>query len=301
MKRGNRLLLGLIVWACIIGMWTTLTGSAASGADLPEILQRGVLRHLGVPYANFVTGSGDGLDVELVKLFARDLGVRYEFVQTAWKDVIGDLVGKNVNPNGGHVELIGKRAIRGDIIASGLTILPWRQKVVDYSTPTFPTQVWLLARADSAMRPINPSGDINRDIGGVKAMLKGLSVLGMANTCLDPALYGLSEVGAQVILFDRSLNELAPAVIKGDAEATMLDAPDALIALEKWPGKIKVIGPVSPMQEMGCAFAKKSPLLREAFNRFFMKCKKDGTYQHLVKKYYPAVFRHYAAFFGSGD
>jgi hypothetical protein len=26
---------------------------------------------LGVPYANFITGSGDGLDVELMQLFAR--------------------------------------------------------------------------------------------------------------------------------------------------------------------------------------------------------------------------------------
>ena len=33
--------------------------------DLREIRERGVLRHLGVPYANFVTGSGDGLDVEI--------------------------------------------------------------------------------------------------------------------------------------------------------------------------------------------------------------------------------------------
>ena len=46
--------------------------------DLQDIRERGVLRHLGVPYANFVTGSGDGMDVEIVQLFARHLGVRYE-------------------------------------------------------------------------------------------------------------------------------------------------------------------------------------------------------------------------------
>ncbi|GAB6162936.1 hypothetical protein JCM12298_20960 [Desulfothermus naphthae] len=31
--------------------------------DLPEIKKRGVIRHLGVPYANFVTGAGDGFSV----------------------------------------------------------------------------------------------------------------------------------------------------------------------------------------------------------------------------------------------
>ena len=64
--------------------------------DLQDIRARGVLRHLGVPYANFVTGSGDGMDVEIVQLFARHLGVRYEFVPSTWDDVIGDLTGKQI-------------------------------------------------------------------------------------------------------------------------------------------------------------------------------------------------------------
>ena len=52
--------------------------ASALAADLAEIRQRGVLRHLGVPYANFVSGFGDGLDVELLKGFAANIGVRYE-------------------------------------------------------------------------------------------------------------------------------------------------------------------------------------------------------------------------------
>lgn len=70
--------------------------NSACANDLKEIRERGVLRHLGVPYANFVTGSGDGFDVELMQLFAKELGVRYEYVQTNWNDVIGDLIGKEI-------------------------------------------------------------------------------------------------------------------------------------------------------------------------------------------------------------
>jgi len=284
-------------WVCVMTIFLVISSGFASGADLPEIQKSGVLRHLGVPYANFVTGSGDGLDVELVQLFAQNLGVRYEYVKTNWKNVIGNLVGKRVKPKGKDVEILGDAPVRGDIIANGLTILPWRQKVVDYSTPTFPTQVWLLAQAESPMKPIKPSGDILKDITAVKLLLKGHSALGVANTCLDPALYGLKEAGARVRLFRRNLNELAPAVINREAEATILDVPDALMALEKWPGKIKVIGPISPRQVMGYGFAKTAPLLREAFNRFLEKCKKDGTYLRLVKKYYPAVLSYYPEFF----
>lgn len=128
-------------------------------------------------------------------------------------------------------------------------------------------------------------------------MLKGYSLLGKVNTCLDPALYNLDPTGAKVKLFPGGLNELAPAVINGESEMTMLDVPDALIALKKWPGKIKVLGPLSQMQAMGVAFAKDSPQLHETFNRFLEKCQKDGTYQSLVKKYYPAVFNYYPDFF----
>lgn len=297
MKPGKSLLSHVKTWVWTIVIVVSILIGCAFGADLREIKERGSLRHLGVPYANFVTGSGDGLDVELVKLFAQHLGVRYEYVKTSWKDVIGDLSGKKVKPKGDDIEILGDVPVKGDIIANGLTILPWREKIIDYSTPTFPTQVWLVARADSAMKPIKPSGDINKDIAAVKAMLRERSVLGKADTCLDPALYSLKKVGAMVRLFNGSLNALAPAVINRDAEATILDLPDALIALEKWPGNIKVIGPVSPMQNMGYAFPKTSPRLRDTFNQFFKQCRKDGTYLRLIKKYYPAVFRYYPEFF----
>ena len=297
MKRKKRILSRMRACVFMMAIFIIISAGSSAGADLPKIKERGILQHLGVVYANFVTGSGDGLDVELVTLFAQHLGVKYKYVRTTWGSVIPDLIGKKVKPSGNNVEIFGDVPIRGDIIANGLTILPWRQKVVDYSTPTFPTQVWLVARADSEMEPIKPTRDIHKDIAAVKALLKGKKVLGVSHTCLDPSLYGLEEAGAKTKLFRRNLNELAPAVINREAEATILDVPDALIALEKWPGKIKVIGPISPMQEMGCAFAKTSLELRDSFNTFFEQRKKDRTYVRLVKKYYPAVFRYYPEFF----
>ena len=290
-------MLTAITYVCIFAMLMTVSIEVASGADLSEIRKNGVLRHLGVPYANFVTGSGDGIDVEMAKLFAQHLGVKYVYVKSSWGDVIEDLTGKKVIARGKDIEVTGDLPVKGDIIANGFTILPWRQKIVNYSIPSFPTQVWILARANSPMKPIQPSGDTDRDIASVKAILKDRSVFGVAQTCLDPSLYGIKDTGARIKLFEGNLNELAPAVINGDADATLLDVPDALIALEKWPGQVKVIGPVSHVQCMGFAFAKTSPRLLEIFNRFFKDCKNDGTYVRLVKKYYPAVFNYYPEFF----
>ncbi|MFI5331686.1 MAG: transporter substrate-binding domain-containing protein [Desulfobaccales bacterium] len=288
---------GLPLTLIIVILLAALPVVPGFGADLPDLKARGVLRHLGVPYANFVTRTQDGMDVELVKLFAQDLGVKYEYVETSWENILADLTGKKVKAKGANVRVLGEAPIKGDLIACGFTILPWREKIIDYSTSTFPTQVWLIAQAESPQKPITPAGDIDQDITAVKAMLKGHSLLVKINTCLDPSLYNLEQTGAKIKLFPGGLNELAPAVLNGEAQMTLLDVPDALIALGKWPGKIKVIGPLSRRQEMGAAFTKDSPQLRQAFNRFLEKCQKDGTYLRLVKKYYPDVLSYFPDFF----
>lgn len=293
----SRIFLLIVLVCCFTTFAAGKKLNTAFANDLPEIQKAGVLRHLGVPYANFVTGSGDGLDVELIKLFADHLGVKYEYVKTDWGSVITDLTGKQIRVTNGEVAIIGDAPVRGDIIANGMTIIPWRQKVVDFSQPTFPTQVWLIAKANSTLTPISPTGDTMKDIALVKEALRGTSTMGKQKTCLDPDLYQLSEYTSNITLFGGALNELAPAILQGRAESTILDVPDALIALEKWPGQLKVIGPVSTKQEMGVGFAKDAPLLRKAFNEFFAKIKADGTYHRLVRKYYVDVFSYYPEFF----
>ena len=285
-----------VIWAIVILLPLAVV-NPSRGTTLQEIKERGVLRHLGIPYANFVTGSGDGLDVELIKLFAQSLGVDYQYVETTWDSVIGDLTGKRVKVKGDDIIILEEVPIKGDIVANGFTILGWRKKIVDFSIPTFPDQIWLVARADSTLKPIIPQDTVEKDIASVKALLKGRSLLGRASTCLDPYLYTLKETGVRIKLFSGSLNELVPAIIKGEAELTLVDLPNALVALEKFPGKIKIIGPISGRQYIGCAFAKNSPELREAFNRFLEKAKADGTYLELVRHYYPKIFDYYREFF----
>jgi len=281
----KKIILACMVFLVFFGVFRM----PAIAADLKEIKERGVLRHLGIPYAGFVTGTGDGLDVELTKLFARYLGVRYQYVKADWGTVVQDLVGKKIEVRGTDVEVLEDAPVRGDMIANGFTVLPWRKKLVSYSKPTFPSQIWLLARADSKVRPIRPTGNIQKDIALTKTLMKGKSVLSVERTCLDPDLYNLSSTGATVIRFAGSVNELAPAVLNHDAEMTILDVPDALIALEKWPGKLKILGPVSERQLMAAAFSKDASRLLTTYNEFLRKVKKDGTYLKLVRKYYPSA------------
>jgi ABC-type amino acid transport substrate-binding protein len=282
----------------LLAVFSIFAVNSAGAGDLDEVLQSGTLRHLGIPYANFVTSDHLGLDVELMQQFAKYLGVKYQFVESTWQGIIPDLTGKKIKVSGENVEVTGKSSVKGDVISTGFTVLPWRAKIVDFSATTFPSGIWLIARSDSLLVPIMPTGNISKDIAMVKKVLSGVSVLGLQGSCLAPSLYGIEETGALVEFFpvDRDLEEMIPSVIAKVADSTLMDVPVALIALEKWPRQIKVIGPLSAPQDMACAFSKDSPKLKQAFDSFFSEFKKRGKYRKLVNNYYPTVFTYYPDF-----
>jgi len=296
LKNGRRQVLSaVILWmpGFVMALWAVMMAfhpGPVRADDLDQIRQRGVLRHLGVPYARFVTGSGDGLDVELIQMFAASLGLKYEYVYTTWQTAFGDLTGKD--PKSGE-----KVDVKGDILANGVTILPWREKLVFFSPPTFASQVWLIARADHPLAPITPKTKIFDDIEQVRILIKGRTITGVANTCLDPVLYKIKEAGAKIRYFEGKLIDLAPYVIDAHAGLALLDVPDALVAMEKWPGQLKVIGPVSLPQKMGVVMVKEAVALRQAFSLFLARLKHQGRYRAMIEKYYPGYAQYFPGFF----
>ena len=267
--------------------------------DLDAIKARGELRHLGIKYANFVTGAGDGLDVELVQGFAKHIGVKYTLVYSDFYSIIRDLLGKDVAVKDGKAVLSGNHPVKGDMIATGFTVLPWRKQVLFYSDPVFPTQVLLVARAEAPQQPLPGSRSLAQDIRDTKAMIGRKSLLVMEKTCLDPAGYGLKGTGTDLRPYTKNtnINEMVPAMLNGVAEYTLLDVADVILDLQKWAGRIKVLGPISEEQEMAAAFPPDAPQLRDAFNAYLRQARADGTYDRLVRKYYPGIHSYFPAFF----
>ena len=275
----------LIVLITVAMGWVFAPGTQA---DLRQIKESGVLRHLGIPYSNFVTGDGDGLDVEILKMYSSEIGVQYEHVQTSWEAVISDLSGKRIIPKGDEVEIMGQAPVKGDIIGNGLTVLPWRKEVIHFSVPYFPSAIWVVARADCDLIPIKPSGDQAQDVVLTKKLLIGRQVLGIRDTCLDPDLYNLQGCSPRY-KDGLQLNDLPAAIIQGEYELTLQDAPDALLALANNPGKVKVIGPITEEQAMAFGISKDSPELLESFNAFLQRLKDSGKLRELIIKYYPLI------------
>jgi glutamine transport system substrate-binding protein len=287
------------IFHVLFGIVLSIAATWAIAADLKEIQSRGELRHLGIRYANFVTGTGDGFDVEMIRGFAKHIGVKYTLVYSDFYTVIRDLLGKDVVRRGDTVTLEGDYPIKGDMIATGFTVLPWREKIIIYSEPTFPSQVMLVARAESSVQPIRGSEDLKRDIIETKSLIGKHSLLVMEKTCLDPAGYGLKGKGIELRAYTRStnINEIVPALLNKDADLSLLDVPDLMLDMEKWQGRFKVIGPISEHQALAAAFPKDAVALRNAFNDYLRRIRADGTYDNLVAKYYPTVRSFFPEFF----
>jgi ABC-type amino acid transport substrate-binding protein len=283
----------------LVGLLPILAAAPAAAADLDEIKARGELRHLGIRYANFVTGAGDGFDVELAQGFARHIGVRYTLVYSDFYNVIRDLLGQEVELRDGRATLRGQHPVKGDMIATGFTVLPWRKQVLLYSDATFPTQVLLMAPADAPVQPIAGSDDLAADIAQTKALIGRKSLLVMERTCLDPAGYGLKGKGFDLRPYTRStnINEMVPAMLNRSAEYTLLDVASVTLDMQRWAGRIKVVGPISEQQEMAAAFPPDAPRLRDAFNAYLRQIRADGSYDRLVRKYYPGIDSYFPGFF----
>jgi ABC-type amino acid transport substrate-binding protein len=213
--------------------------------------------------------------------------------------VVRDLLGKDVVRNGSEITLTGDYPVRGDVISTGFTKLPWREAVLLFSDPTFPSQVLLVAPAGSEVKPIQPTGNLQEDIRLTKQLIGAHSLLVMERTCLDPANYGLKGVGIDLKSYTKStnLNEIVPALLNGEAELSLLDVPDAVLDLRKWAGQIKIIGPISEEQTLATAFPIDAPGLRDEFNRYLRSLKASGAYRDLVNRHYPGIKRYFSEFF----
>jgi ABC-type amino acid transport substrate-binding protein len=290
----KRLVLGSLSGAVVF-----LFMASSWAADLAEIKQRGEIRHIGIRYANFVTGAGDGLDVELMQGFAKRIGVSYKLVYSDFYSVIRDLLGKDVLRKNDEVTLTGDYLVKGDVISTGFTMLPWREAILIYSDPVLPSQVLLVAPAESDLQPIEDGADLAADIAKTRKAIGTRSVLVMERTCLDPTNYGLVNVGLDLKSYNKSanLNEMVPAMLNKEAELTLLDVPDAILDLRKWAGKIKILGPISGPQMLATAFPKDAPDLRDEFNAYLRDIKASGVYDRLVDKYYPGIRRFFPEFF----
>jgi cyclohexadienyl dehydratase len=170
--------------------------------DLTDLRKGGVLR-VGTSddYPPFVKATADsraGLDVDLVKLLARGLGVRVEFVPFKWPEL------------GKHLD-----EMKFDVAASGVTMRADRLRFAAFSRPYAVTGAVVCVRRDDASRFAHPS---TLNAAGMRiAVNRGGHLAQVARTFFPLATLELLDDNS--VLFERVLTGAADAAVSDSAEA----------------------------------------------------------------------------------
>lgn len=234
--------------------------SSGSGDFQSELITEGTLTvGSDIPYAPFEMGKAPdytGFDIELVNDIADRLGLEVKIQDTAFDTIFTDVAQ-------------GKF----DMVASASTITPEREQQVSFSDPYYESEQALL---------VPPGSDITSvdDLAGkTVAAQDGTTGEAYANDETDAGQVRGFPTGAAAIA----------AVVNGQAEAGIVDAPVAEDAASKGQAGFEIATNIPTAEYYGFAFAKDNTALLEAVNGALADLIKDGTYEKVFKKYFNAT------------
>ena len=236
------------------------SSSSGSGDFQSELITEGTLTvGSDIPYAPFEMGQAPdytGFDIELVNDIAERLDLETKIEDTAFDTIFTDVAQ-------------GKF----DMVASAATITPEREQAVNFSDPYFESEQALL---------VPPGSDITsvEDLSGATvAAQDGTTGEAYANDETDAGQVRGFPTGAAAIA----------AVVNGQAEAAIIDAPVAEDAASKGQSGFEIATNIPTGEYYGFAFAKDTPELLSAVNGALSDLIDDGTYEKLFKKYFNAT------------
>lgn len=204
--------------------------------------------------------SYTGLEYDLVKLFAKELGVDVEFIV----------------PNTFAEILIGIMNNKADIAAAGLTVTPERQKYMRFSPNYYQVTEQVIYRSGNS-RP----KDTNQLTKGIIEVTEGTSHV---NT-LAAIKKNLPELNWEVNK-ELDTNGLLYLVNEGLIDYTIADSNQATLIRRFYPELNIAFDLTKPLQLAWAVNLSKDNSLFDEVARFFEKIKKDKTLAQLIEKHY---------------
>lgn len=236
--------------------------SAASQSGTPTldaIKAKGkivMLTATGFPPYEYLGDDGKpaGVDIDLAKLVADDLGVELEIIDMNFDLLIDAL-----------------KSGKGDFIAAGMTANEERATQVDFSTSY--TANGLLMVVAAGNDSIKTADD-----------LAGKTIAVQTGTTAD--LYATDEVkGATVLTFNTPI-EAGTAVSGGKADVAIIDNLPAKSIADSSAGKLKVIDGFITEEPMSMAIAKGQQDLVDEINKVLQKAIDDKTVEELTNTHF---------------
>jgi len=238
------------------------SAGATAGPILDGIAESGELRAcFDAGYMPFEMKSTNnsyiGFDIDLGKVMAKQMGVKYVPVNTAWDGIIPALI-------------TGKC----DIIMAGMTITAPRNMKVNFADPYIVVGQSIL---------LNPKlkGEINsyKDLNDPKYVVA--SKLGTTGETVVKRMLSKAEYNAFETETDAALE-----VINGKADAMIYDMPFISIYVAQNSEKINAILEPFTYEPLGWAVKQGDPDMVNFLNNYLRQIKGDGTYDRIYAKWF---------------
>lgn len=192
-----------------------VSAQSASAGAVEDVLKRGTLR---VGMATFVpwamrdtSGNLIGFEIDVATKVAEDMGVKIEFVPTAWSGIIPALIAKKF-----------------DVIIGGMTITAQRNMTVNFTMPYAHSGMQMAANSALAGN-FKTKADFNSSKVTI-ACRRG------ATSCTDTEKIFPK---AQIRRFDDDAQAFQE-VVNGNAHAILSSAPKPRFWSDAYPGKVYV-------------------------------------------------------------
>lgn len=212
----------------------------------------------GYPPFNFITEDNevDGFDVDVAKEIAKRLGLKLDYVTTAWDGIIE-----------------GLRAGRYNGILGSMAITEERAQIVDFSDPYYYSGAQVITRKDSDIKAL---ADITSD-----------SIIGVVTG--TTFVKDVEKMGAQVRLYEDD-NQTLMELLNGRIDAVISDRVVAVNAINKIKNGKDLILTGELLRKEKCAIAfQKDDVLKGKVDTILGEMRKDGTLSNISKKWFDGI------------
>lgn len=236
-------------------------------STIDEIKQRGELRIAGVLYRPLISprpsGEYVGIDVEMMKQMAADLGVKLNIVNSEWATAVAGIESK-----------------KWDIVPA-LCITDKRKEVIDFSESYITIGATLTTSAN------NPKG-----LTTVASFNRPEVVFAVPSGSWSESVAKEVAPLATIKGFGQSTSaDLIQEVVAGRADAVVLDTPiQTTVALEAFGDKIRIVpGHNKPLDVRACkvgyGYRKGDTKMRDYVDGFVAKMRSSGKLDALITQY----------------
>ena len=242
--------------------------AAAQAVTLAQIKASGELR-IGceaayVPFTYRQDGKIVGYDVELAELFCKSLGVKANFIDTAWAGVIPSLYAKKF-----------------DVIMSSMSYTKERLERVAFTIPYAAASQALLVRASDADKITAPA-DLNGRVLAVK--------LGSPGQVLQERMAAsLKAAGGAGFKELRTFDDHPSAYValaQNRVDGVLNTVPTLAMVLKDAPGKYAIVKGMGADNWAGIAARKEDPEIVAFLNEELKKLKASGALYALQEKWF---------------